>query len=144
MNAAFGHLVARFDLGPRQSLQYTDVPLTQAPIQHQRNTPITSKDPGRLEDYYRVLETVDPAEVQKAVNRIAPRPTQRLAAMIAAFRRDRILWDYLEDAKLLVRVNQVMRRVRLAPLPDDFAALLPAARELVARRKEELLDEILV
>ena len=36
----------------------------------------------------------------------------------------------------MVRLNQMMRRVRLEPLPDGFAALLPAARELVTQRKE--------
>jgi hypothetical protein len=52
------------------------------------------------------------------------------------------LWNYLEDEKLMVRLNQVMRRVRLDPLPDDFAALLPAARTLVAERKIALLEGI--
>ncbi len=32
------------------------------------------------------------------------------------FRRENILWDYLEDGKLLVRLNQIMRRVRLERL----------------------------
>ena len=45
-----------------------------------------------------------------AVNAMAPRPTDRLAPMIVAFRRERILWDYLDDARLLARLNQVMRR----------------------------------
>jgi hypothetical protein len=35
-----------------------------------------------------------------------------------------------------------MRRVRLAPLPGEFAALLPAARKLVGERKEALLEGI--
>ncbi len=63
----------------------------------------------------------------------------RLALLIGHFRRERILWNYLEDDKLLSRLNQIMRRVKLPPLPGDFAALLPAARKLVAARKSELL-----
>jgi hypothetical protein len=94
--------------------------------------------PVRLNDYYRVLDSVDPGRVQEKVNRMAPRPAERLAEMIRGFCRERVLWDYLDDAKLLRRLNQVMRRVRLAELPDDFVALLPKARRLVDRRQAEL------
>jgi hypothetical protein len=41
-----------------------------------------------------------------------------------------------------MRLNQVMRRVRLDPLPGSFTALLPAARNLVLQRKIELLDGV--
>ena len=73
---------------------------------------------------------------------MAARPTERLAFFIELFRRERVLWDYLEDGKLMVRLNQVMRRVGLDVLPDTFAALLPAARKLVAQRKNALLEGI--
>jgi len=95
-----------------------------------------------LTEYYRVLETVEATRVEAAVNRMAPRSTRYLAIFIDHFRKERILWDYLEDGKLTVRLNQVMRRVRLAPLPEEFAAVLPAARQLVSERKNELLDGI--
>jgi hypothetical protein len=103
---------------------------------------LIAEEPGRLDRYYRILDEVDAAWVQGAVNRLAPRPTARLAVMICGFRRERILWDYLEDAKLLVRLNQVMRRVGLDPLPQRFRDVLPGARDLVARRKGELLEGI--
>jgi hypothetical protein len=93
----------------------------------------------QVEGYYRALEAIDAAMVQRAVNAIAPRPTDRLAPMIVAFCRERILWDYLDDARLLARLNQVMRRVRLAPLPEEFCALFPAARRLIDGRGGELL-----
>jgi hypothetical protein len=103
---------------------------------------LIADDPARLTEYYRVLEKVDARRVEAAINRMAPRPTERLATFIGLFCRERILWNYLEDDKLMVRLNQVMRRVRLAPLPGDFAVLLPAARTLVAERKGELLEGI--
>jgi len=99
-------------------------------------------EPGRLDRYYRILDDVDAGWVQEAVNRLAPRPCARLAMMICGFRRARILWDYLEDGKLLVRLNQVMRRVGLDPLPERFRDVLPGARDLVTRRKGELLEGI--
>jgi hypothetical protein len=103
---------------------------------------LAAEEPGRLEAYYRALDAVDPEQVQAVVNRMATGPTDRLAAMISQFRRHRVLWDYLEDGKLLVRLNQVMGRVGFEALPDGFAGLLPTARRLVAERCAELLDGI--
>jgi hypothetical protein len=100
---------------------------------------LIAENPTRLETYYRLLELVDPDRVQETVNRLAQRPTDRLAWLIRAFCRERILWDYLDDGKLLRRLNQIMRRVRLAELPQVFLEILPAARGLVDRHKVGLL-----
>ncbi len=103
---------------------------------------LVADDPERLSEYYRALESVDARQVEAAVNRMASRPTERLATFIGHFCRERILWDYQEDGRLMVRLNQVMQRVRLAPLPGSFAAVLPAARVLVTERKVALLEGI--
>jgi hypothetical protein len=103
---------------------------------------LIAQQADRLTEYYRILAGIDPGRVEAAVNRMLPRPTQRLAAFIELFYRERILWDYRENDKLLIRLNQVMRRVGLAPLPDEFAVLLPAARKLVGERKAALLEGI--
>ena len=83
-----------------------------------------------------------PTAIESAVNRIAPQPTRRLAVLISEFSRLRILWDYLEDGKLMRRGNQVMRRVKLPELPEGFRAILPEARSKVDARRVELLDGI--
>lgn len=98
--------------------------------------------PEQLTEYYRILGGIDPGRIEAAVNRMSPRPTQRLALFIDLFYRERILWNYREDDKLLWRLNQIMRRVRLAPLGDGFAEVLPAARKLVGERKDALLEGI--
>ena len=103
---------------------------------------LIADDPSRLTKYYQVLDQIDPQRIEAAVNRMAPRPTRRLAAFVELFRRERVLWDYQEDGKLMVRLGQILRRVRLSPLPDHFAALLPAARLLVAERKGALLETL--
>jgi len=103
---------------------------------------LAADDPSRVTAYYRVLDDVDALLVEAAVNRMAPQPTGRLAVFIDLFRRERILWDYLKDGKLMVRLNQIMRRVQLEPLPGEFAAVLPAARKLVTERKRLLLEGI--
>jgi hypothetical protein len=103
---------------------------------------LISEEPARLEEYYRVLESVDAAQVEAAVNLMSTRPTTRLAVMIDRFCRLGTLWDYLEDGKLFVRLNQVMRRVGFAELPDGLRGVLPEARRRVDRRQAELLEGV--
>lgn len=103
---------------------------------------LTAAAPDRLEDYYRLLKSVDPQAIQAAVNRIAPEGTKRLAALISEFCRLRILSDYQDDGKLWWRLNQVMRRVRLPELPEAICGILPAARRQIDARRDELLEGI--
>ena len=102
---------------------------------------IIEEDPRQLERYYAVMESVDAGLVQGALNIMTPRQTERLAPMIVGVCRERFLWDYLNDAKLTVRVNQIMRRVGLDPVPPSFEALLADARRLVAQRRHDLLHD---
>ena len=95
--------------------------------------------PERLERYYEAMGEIDPQRVEWAVNRMAPRGPAELARWIPRFSAERFLSDYLEDATLCFRLNQVMRRVRLAALPDAFAEVLPDVRRLVRQRQVELL-----
>jgi hypothetical protein len=103
---------------------------------------LAAENPQRLEAYYQALEAVDPLVIQLAVNSVSSRPTDRLAAMIQTFRHEAVLWDYLDDARLCHRINQVLRRVALEPLPAEFAELLPHARRQVASRADQLLAGI--
>jgi hypothetical protein len=103
---------------------------------------LAGENPHLLERYYQLLETIEPTKVEAVVNRMAMRPTERLAIMIAEFRRQRVLWDYLQDDKLLMRLNQIMRRVNLPQLPDEFTNIFPTARQIVGNRKDELLEVV--
>jgi hypothetical protein len=100
------------------------------------------ENPSGATAYYRAFESVDVLVVQETVNRIAVRSTERLAPFIPLFCRERILWDYLEDDKLLMRLNQVMRRIGFELLPGEVQRLFPAARALIGRRRRDLLDGI--
>jgi hypothetical protein len=93
----------------------------------------------QLDTYYAVLESVDPEDVQSVVNRCARGSTSRLAPLIPLFLRERFLYDYLEAPRLLHRLNQVLRRVKLQPLPAAAVEVLVAGREIVADRRDELL-----
>ncbi len=100
---------------------------------------LIANEPAELDAYYAALESLCPATIQDAVNLMGTGATDRLAQLLPAFCRERFLWDYLEDGKLLYRLNQVMRRVNLAPLPQTVLELLPEARRLVQSRQVELL-----
>ena len=95
--------------------------------------------PQRLDQYYAALSTLDPRVVQVAVNRMATCETDRLEPFVPLFVQERFLWDYADDARLLRRLNQVMRRVNLPQLPERTTRFLASAREIVSRRISDLI-----
>jgi hypothetical protein len=92
-----------------------------------------------LEAYYEAVDRLDSGVVADTVHRIAQRCPDQLAWFIRRFHQERFLFDYLDDRRLLYRLNQVMRRARLAALPEALLGILPEARQAVTRRKDELL-----
>jgi hypothetical protein len=100
---------------------------------------LIAQAPQQLEAYYAAIASVDPDVIQAAVNRAAPRSTDRLAPLIPLFVSARFLADYATDEGLLHRLNGVMSRVRLPALPHSFIDLLPEARRRVAARQGDLL-----
>lgn len=102
---------------------------------------LIEKHPDAIERYYEVLQEVEPLLIQQSVNVMAKQPTDRLAPLIPRFIDERFLVDYLDDERLLWRLNQVMKRVKLTPLPCEAVAALQFGRELVASRLSELLPE---
>jgi hypothetical protein len=97
--------------------------------------------PGLIDAYYRSMHEVDSRRVEDAVNRMAARTTDRLRVFIPLFTQERFLCDYADDVKLHRRLNQVMHRVGLEPLPAEFCELLPSARRAVCDRQNELFAE---
>lgn len=95
--------------------------------------------PDRLDAYIEALWSVDPQLVGSIVNQLATRRSDLWPVFIPRFCAERFLYDYLEDDKLLVRLNRIMRRVQLPPLPDEFLTILPPARHAVRLRRQELL-----
>jgi len=100
---------------------------------------LIERHPQRLEQYYRALAGLDAAFVQQAVNRMAARQTERLSLFIVVFRSERFLADYTQPERMLVRLNQIMRRVKLNPLPAHVAMVIEAARGVVSLNLNGLL-----
>ena len=93
----------------------------------------------RFEDYWRILDAVDPTRIEIAVNRMARVPTERLAWFIDLYRREQFLRGYENDQSLLLRLNQVLMRVKLSPIPSDAIEVIAAGRDLVQQRLRDLL-----
>lgn len=95
--------------------------------------------PEALEAYYRAIGRVEGGAVRDAVLGITGTRLDEFGRWIGLFVRERFLCDYADDRRLLFRLNQVMRRVNLEELPPTMLDVLPAARDEVSRRRDELL-----
>lgn len=100
---------------------------------------LIERHPEKINRYYDVLAEINPVEIQVAVNRMAKEPTDKLAWFITLFRQKQFLRDYSDDERLLIRLNQVLQRVKLSPLPIEARALLATARDIVRKRADDLL-----
>jgi hypothetical protein len=100
---------------------------------------LAEEEPQRLDNYYAALSALDAVATERAISQLATQPTDRLAPLIPRFAAERFLYDYADDAKLLFRLNQVMRRAGLPQLPAQLAEIFPAMRQRVRARHEELL-----
>lgn len=101
---------------------------------------LIEQDITRLNAYYDAMCGLDPEVVSGAVHRVTTGRAEQLPEMIRLFCRERFLYDYLDDAKLLWRLNRVMRRVRLPKLPSSMLSFLAAARQPVRERAAELFN----
>jgi hypothetical protein len=104
------------------------------------DTVLARRVPDLLPRYYAALDEVDPHVVQRAVNAMSPRPdTDRLVPFVDGFRRVRFLEDYLEPARLLYRLEQVVARVGLPPLPGIVERVVAEGEPIVAEALPGLL-----
>jgi hypothetical protein len=101
---------------------------------------LAEEEPGRLDDYYAALARLDPALTERLISRLAMQPTTRVAVLVPRFIEERFLYDYLEDGKLLTRLNHVMRRVGLPQIPLDLVEAFPTMRDRVRERMDRLLQ----
>ncbi len=95
--------------------------------------------PAALDTYYALIAKVDSVRVEMVVAEIAGVRPEGLAWLIDHYRQEEILKDYADDHRLLRRLNQVLRRVKLSPLPDAAAGWLADARHIVRTRAGEVL-----
>ncbi len=102
---------------------------------------LIEQDVARLDQYYLVDAVPRPGGGQPGHPPDDDRNRADLPEMIRRFCTERFLYDYLDNAKLLTRLNRVMGRVNLPQLPPSFLSFLPDARRQVSERRDELLTD---
>lgn len=98
------------------------------------------KFPGKMQYYYEQLETIEPLKVQEIVNLFATKKTDKLAPEIERVLKNRYLFDYTDDSKMLYRINRVMKRIGLELIDDRILDWMKGARSRVYDRVPDLLD----
>lgn len=101
---------------------------------------LARREPGLLDWYYELMARVDGAWVAESIERMAGRDVGKLAHFIQRYGEVRFLADYRDDDTLVMRLNQVMQRVRLDALPAAFTPLLAGFRGAVAASFDDLID----
>ena len=97
------------------------------------------RDPSIGKKYYDSVMAQDASGIERCVNIITGKPTEKLAGVVHKFAEMQFLFDYLDYDLLLMRLNQVMKRVGLSPLPDDLIEWLAETDQLVESRRQRLL-----
>jgi len=103
---------------------------------------LASQDPALLDRYYGAIEAVPSCWIQQAVNLIVRQPVTRLAEFIDLFRQVRFLYDYADNNRLLMRINQVLSRSGLQPLDTCVVPIFDDARSVVRSHTRELLETV--
>ena len=100
---------------------------------------LIARDPKRLDDYYASLATVDPEWIERAVSEITGQEVTSLGWFCERFLGARFLFDYLQAPKLVFRLNQVVTRIKLRPLPFSTVKVIEGGWPIVRRHLSELL-----
>jgi hypothetical protein len=100
---------------------------------------LIAEDLERLNEYYAALSTVKPAWIAHTVSEITGQDAAALAWFCERFLEDRFLFDYLEAPKLLFRLNQVLTRIKLKPLPESTTKVIRSGWPIVQDHLSELL-----
>jgi hypothetical protein len=125
----------RLSAALRQSLGGDDSPrpsfVAHVAIELLLDSSLMAQQEGGLEGYYRMLGQLHQTDVQRGAERLTGRSIPDIPRLLEGFLRVRFLSDYRDDAKLLYRLNQVLQRVGLPPLPELALSWLASARREV-------------
>ncbi len=100
---------------------------------------LIEQEPQRIARYYQVVDQLDSHTIAATIEKITERPLEKLPSLIRRFAAERFLYDYVDDQRLLRRMNQVMRRVSLPLLPDRTCHWLREVRLRIYSHANELL-----
>jgi hypothetical protein len=100
---------------------------------------LIEQEPQQISKYYRVVDQLDSSVIAATIEKITKRSLEKLPTLIRRFAVERFLYDYLDDQRLLRRMNQVMRRVSLPQLPEKTRHWLYDIRSRIYAQANQLL-----
>lgn len=100
---------------------------------------LIEQNTGLIDQYYEAFNQIDPLKVELATNKMTAQKTDQLKHWLVLFHKEGFLRDYLVPQSMLLRLNQVMKRVKLQPLPEETVSILETGRKIVAKRLNDLL-----
>tara|TARA_R110002095_G_scaffold49045_2_gene43345 strand:+ start:2167 stop:2820 length:654 start_codon:yes stop_codon:yes gene_type:complete len=100
---------------------------------------LIEQNPRLIDQYYEAFNQIDPLKIEVATNKMATQKTDQLKHWLGHFYKEGFLRDYLVPQRMLVRLNQVMKRVKLQPLPEETISILKTGRKIVETRLTDLL-----
>jgi hypothetical protein len=95
--------------------------------------------PKHLDRYYDLVGEVDSDGIEESVNLMATKTSDRLSWLITRFYGEQFMRDYRSPGRLRFRLNQIMLRVGLEPLPDEVEHALAHSWDIVGERFSDLL-----
>ncbi len=100
---------------------------------------LIEQNTGLIDRYYDAFRQIDPLKVELATNKMTAQQTDQLKHWLIIFQKERFLRDYLVPQSMLLRLNQVMKRVKLQPLPEETISVLKTGRKIIEKRLDDLL-----
>jgi hypothetical protein len=99
---------------------------------------LIERHPESLDRYYKMFAQLDAPHLSRAVCDLAGQPVD-VDRWLPLFCREQFLRDYADSTRLAYRLNQVLRRVKLDPLPAGIEGPLSAGRSIVRSYADGLL-----
>jgi hypothetical protein len=99
---------------------------------------LIERHPELLDRYYSVFARLDAARLTEVIGDLAGQPVD-VGHWLPIFCREQFLRDYADSVRLAYRLNQVLRRVKLDPLPAGIEEPLSAGRSIVRANADGLL-----
>ncbi len=102
---------------------------------------LIARNERAIHQYYENFREIDAKRVADVVSALATKPADDLARLLPLFVKERFLFDYLDNDRLRWRLNQVMKRVSLPPLPESVVDVFDEGRQLVSLQLDQLVPE---
>ncbi len=99
---------------------------------------LSERNPELLDRYYTAFAELDSERLATAVSELAGQPVD-VGRWLPVFCREQFLRDYADSTRLAYRLNQVLRRVKLDPLPAGIEGPLTVGRSIVESYADGLL-----